>query len=140
VKYRPTDAELLDAIATLLEEEVLPVAPAAVRHKVRVAANLARILERQQALEPEALERERARIAELLGGDDPGPGPGGDDLGPGPAGLVRLRAAFDRRIRAEAWRGGEPGDFERRAWEVLVATARDDVAVAKPGHDSWEGE
>lgn len=131
MKYRPTDAELLDAIATLLEEEVLPVVPATIRHKVRVAANLARILERQQALEPEALERERARIVELLGADDPEPGTGG---------LVRLRAAFDRRIRAEAWRGGEPGDFEPRAWEVLVATARDDVAVAKPGHDSWEGE
>ena len=65
VKYRPTDAELLDAIATLLEDEVLPVVPPSVQHKVRVAANLARILERQQAIEPPALAKEQAALADV---------------------------------------------------------------------------
>lgn len=127
MKYRPSDAELLDVIAALLEDEVLPVAPPAVQHKVRVAANLTRILQRQQDLEPAALRREGERIAALLGRDDTGD-------------VRRLRTELDRRIRAEAWRTADAGDFERQVWDLLVATARDDVAVAKPGHDSWEGE
>ncbi len=120
MKYRPDDAELLDAVASLLEDEVLPAVGPGLQHKVRVAANLARILQRQQAVEPAALERERRALATLLYEDG--------DLGD-------LRAELDRRLRAE---DGELRDEE--VWEVLVATARDDLAAAKPGYDGWEGE
>lgn len=115
MKYRPTDAELLDAIAALLEDEVLPAAPPELQHKVRVAANLARILERQQALEPAATARERAATSQLLATTGP---------------IEDLRAELDRRLPDL-----DPGPV----WETLVAIARDDLAVAKPGYDNWQG-
>ena len=119
MKYRPNDGELLDAIASLLEEEVLPAVGPAQQHKVRVAANLARILQRQQATEPAALDREQASLAALLGQD-------GD--------LHELRAELERRLR------DDDGLDEAAVREVLVAAARDDLATAKPGYDAWEGE
>ena len=123
MKYRPDDAELLDAIAGLLETQVMAAVPPALQHQVRVAANLARILERQQALEPAARERERERLSALLGHD-------GD--------LEALRAELDARIRDDA--SGDDALDPRQLWDVLVATARDDLAAAKPGYDAWEGE
>lgn len=120
MKYRPSDAELLDAIAALLEDEVLPAVGPELQHKVRVAANLARILQRQQTLEPAALEKERQDLAALLGHD---------------GGLQELRAELDRRLSQE----DGPID-EAAVWEVLVAAARDDLAAVKPGYDAWEGE
>lgn len=118
MKYRPDDAELLAAIAELLEDQVLAAVPPALQHQVRVAANLARIMERGQALEPAAAERARQALAGLVGGD-------GD--------LAALTGRLDARIAA--------GDFDRPAvWDALVAICRDDLAVAKPGYDSWEGE
>ena len=119
MKYRPDDAELLDAIASLLEEEVLTAVGPDLQHKVRVAANLARILQRQQALEPAAIDREREELARLLGRE-------GD--------VRELRAELDRRLR----NGVEMDDAA--VWEALVAVARDDLAAAKPGYDAWEGE
>ncbi len=120
MKYRPDDAELLDAIASLLEEEVMPAVGPGLQHKVRVAANLSRILQRQEALEPAALEREKQALASLLRKE-------GD--------VKQLRAELDRRIRE-----GDPALDRAQVWEVLVATARDDLAAAKPGYDAWEGE
>ena len=120
MKYRPTDAELLDAIAGLLEDDVMPAVPPHLQHQVRVAANLARILERQQTLEPPALEREQKALEHLLGTE---------------GALTELRAELDRRLRAD-----DPALDEKAVWDVLVATARDDLATAKPGYDSWEGE
>lgn len=114
MKYQPDDAELLDAIAGLLEADVLPTVPPALQHQVRVAANLVRILERQQRLEPAAIERERHRLASLLGHE----------------GDVRdLRAELDRRI----------DELDRAdVWDALVAIARDDLSLSKPGYDVWE--
>ena len=44
-------------------------------------------------------------------------------------------ATLAARLRA----GDDPG-LEALAWPALVEVARQDVAVVKPGHDSWEGE
>lgn len=123
MKYRPDDSELLDAVASLLEGPVMAAVPTGLAHQVRVAANLCRILQRQQALEPAALERERAALLEVLG---PAAEPGRDVAG--------LRAELDRRLRA-----GDPDLDMGAVWEALVATARDDLATAKPGYDSWPG-
>ncbi len=120
MKYRPDDAELLDAISALLEDEVMPAVGPGLQHKVRVAANLARILQRQQALEPAALEKERRGLAALLGHTGE---------------LRDLRAELDRRLREKDASLGED-----EVWDVLVAVARDDLAAAKPGYDAWEGE
>jgi hypothetical protein len=120
VQYQPSAEELLSAIAELLEAELLPALPDALKHKCRVAANLARILERQERLGPEASARERDRLAALLGHD-------GD--------VAELSRELAQRIEAD-----DAPAFQRRAWDTLVAIARDDLAIAKPGHDSWEGQ
>jgi Domain of unknown function (DUF6285) len=123
MQYQPSAAELLAAVAELLEDDLLPAVPDALKHRTRVAANLARILEREEALGPDAAGRERERLAALVGGDD--------DAGADVVGLARELA---RRVRAD----DDPG-FQRDAWEALVAICRDDLAIAKPGHDAWEG-
>ncbi len=73
---------------------------------------------------PDAAARERERLRALLGGED-------EDDGDGAA---ALSARLARRIRAD-----DDPEFQRRAWDALVAIARDDLAIAKPGHDAWEG-
>ncbi len=120
MQYRPTTAELLAAVADLLETDVLAAVPADLQHKVRVAANLARVLEREARLEADSLAHERELLTELLGHAGP---------------VDDLRDELARRLRA-----GSDETFERAAWTALVAVARDDLAIAKPGHDQWEGE
>jgi hypothetical protein len=120
VQYRPTASELLSTLGDLLDDELLPALPVELQHKARVAANLARILERENELAPASLRRERELLAGLLGHDG--------EVG-------ELAAELASRLRA----GGD-AEFEAAAWEVLVAVGRDDLAIAKPGHDAWEGE
>lgn len=98
MQYRPSARELLDDLAELLDETLLPALPPELRHRARVGANLARILARETALGPAAADRERAARAAVPAGD------------------------------------------ERAEWEALVAICRDDLAIAKPGYDAWEGE
>jgi Domain of unknown function (DUF6285) len=134
MQYEPSAEDLLAAIAELLEDELLPAVPDAVRHKCRVAANLARILEREERHGPGAASRERERLWELLR-DPGGEGVGGTAVGPGGRDdAVELSRRLARRISAD----DDPA-FQRRAWDALVAIARDDLAIAKPGHDVWEG-
>jgi hypothetical protein len=118
MKFRPTDQELLGDIAALLEDQVMSAVGPELRHQVRVAANLARIMQRGAELEQAAIERERAALAQLLDQDGT---------------LTELQAALDERIRCAS-------EDDAAVWEVLVAIARDDLAIAKPGYDAWEGE
>ena len=118
MQFVPTAPELAAAIARLLEEQVGGEVPPHLQHPVRVAAHLARLLEREAALGPANAAREDALLTELLGAevDDP-------------------QAEVAARIREV-----DDPEFERRAWSALVEITRLDLAVAKPGHDSWEGE
>lgn len=119
MQYRPTDAELLEAIADLLVDEVQGAVPEHLRHRVRVAENLVRILEREARLGPPALQREAAALTGLVGPADD---------------VEAQRVELGRRLRAS----DDPA-FDAAAWEALVAITRDDLAIAKPGHDGWEG-
>jgi hypothetical protein len=121
MQYQPSAGQLLSAIAELLEDELLPALPDGLKHKCRVAANLARILEREEVLGPDAAARERERLVALVGHD------GGGDT-------VELARQAAERIRSD----DDPG-LQRRGWDALVAICRDDLAIAKPGHDAWEG-
>jgi Domain of unknown function (DUF6285) len=121
MQFVPTAAELASAIADLLEEHIIGAVPGHLQHPVRVAGHLARLLEREARLGPGAADRERRLLGELLGVDD------GD--------VQALSTALADRIRT----GGD-ADFERAAWSTLVEITRGDLAIAKPGHDSWEGE
>jgi Domain of unknown function (DUF6285) len=121
MQYEPSAEQLLAAIAELLEDEVLAAVPDALKHKCRVAGNLARILERQEALGPAGVARERERLAALVGTA-------------GSADNVELSRQLAQRIKTD-----DDPDFQRSAWDALVAICREDLAIAKPGHDAWEG-
>ena len=117
MQFEPDAPTLLAAVARLLNEQVLGAVPAELAHPVRVAAHLATLVERQLRLGPDADRRER----ELL------------------AGLVGSESADPNGLLAERLRHDDDEELERAAWPVLVEIARLDLAVAKPGHDRWEG-
>lgn len=117
--YRPDAATLLAAVAEVLDE-VLDHVPADQRHQVRVAAHLARLVERETMLGGTAAADEARALADLL--DVPI-----DEL-------AVLNEALAQRLRAE------PGpEFEAAAWSVLVEITRRDLEIDKPGHTDWTG-
>lgn len=118
---RPTSAELLETVADLLEEQLMPATQGAVRHQVRVAGNLCRILEREARLGPSQDERE----AELLRAV----------LHPAAEGANTLELNNEL---VEALKRGEDPALERRAWRALLEIVRGKLAIAKPGHDAYD--
>lgn len=118
---RPTAAELLATIAELLEGEALEATQGGLRHQIRVAGNLCRIVERELELGP-ALD---AREVELLSGV----------LGVDPAG--RDARSLAGELVERLGKGHDP-ELERRAWRALVEIVRGKLAVAKPGHDAYD--
>ena len=118
MQFVPEAADLLAAIGKLLDEKVLNVVPPDLQHQVRVAAHLSTLLEREARLGPAGAARERELLTGLLGEevDDP-------------------NAALAARIRE-----GDDESFEARAWPIVVEITKMDLAIAKPGHDRYEGE
>jgi hypothetical protein len=118
VQFVPEAADLLAAIGKLLDEKVLNVVPPDLQHQVRVAAHLSTLLEREARLGPAGAAKERELLTGLLGEevDDP-------------------NAVLAARIRE-----GDDESFEARAWPVVVEITKMDLAIAKPGHDRYEGE
>jgi hypothetical protein len=118
VNDRPTAAELLRDIADLLEGDVLAAVSGPLQHNVRVAGNLARIVQRELELAPVAAEREQRLLADLLRADGT---------------IEELNAQLAERLRA----ADDPA-FARAAWPALLEIARDKLAVNKPGHDAYD--
>jgi hypothetical protein len=118
MQFVPSAAELAAAIARSLDEHVVGAVPPHLQHGVRVAGHLASLLERELRLGPANAARERRLLNQLLGVEVPDP-----------------NAEVAARIRDT-----DDPEFERRAWTALVEITRGDLAIAKPGHDSWEGE
>ena len=110
---RPTAAELLEAVADSLDGEVLPVVDFTVQHKVRVAANICRIVIRELRLGAEVDRREQAALVELLGLDGTLP-----ELNA--AAAVHLRAADGAELPA--------------AVDVLIDAVAGKLTVNKPGY------
>jgi hypothetical protein len=113
--------ELLDDIASLLEGEVLSAVSGPLQHRVRVAANLARIVQRELELGPAGAAAERQRLGALVGDTN------GD--------LAELRARLAARLRDPA---PLTADEQHAIYDALVATVRADLAISKPGYDSLE--
>lgn len=121
----PTAAELLSTVVEVLTDEVVPALTGPVQHHARVAANLVAIVERELRLGGDAATRERAAIAALLDSDD------------GTSDVATLRARL-----AAALRSGMADDetIDENVWRTLMAVVRDDLSIAKPGHDAWDGD
>lgn len=115
---RPTAAELLADIAALLEGDVLAAVSGPLQHNVRVAANLARVVERELASGPAAADRERALLGAVLGAD---------------GSVAELNAVLADRLRS----GDDPA-LGRAAWPALLEITRAKLAVDKPGHDTYD--
>jgi hypothetical protein len=125
---RPTAAELLATITDYLDGEVLPNVEGTLRYHTLVAANLARILQREAVAYPAAVAAEREALAGLLGREEP-------EQSDDPVGEL---AALNAEL-AHLLRHGE-GDvaFERRCWEVLLPATAAKLAINKPGYDSYD--
>ena len=112
---RPTQAELLDAVAGFLRDEAVPAldktAPG-LAFQLRVAANALAILEREARLGPDADRREHARLVKLLGRDGTL-----DDL--------------NRALAAEL-RAGTRDERDAALMAHLEATVADKIAIANP--------
>ena len=117
---RPTAQELLSSIADLLEGEVLTSTHGALKHQVRVAGNLCRILEREVGQRDANAAREVALLAAVL------------DVDP----VEHDAEALNRQLAEQL--ASEPDlELERRAWPALVEIIRGKLAIDKPGHDAY---
>jgi hypothetical protein len=118
---RPTARELLATLSTFFDEELLPALTGPLQYRVRVAANLVKILERELALGPAHDRDERAALAALVdcvASDD----------------LIAINARLSEAIEA--------GEFDRQGeplWHALMAITRAKLAVVKPGYDAYDG-
>ncbi len=118
---RPTAAELLGAIAELLEGALIGSIQGPLQHQVRVAGNLCRILEREAQLGGAQDAREVELLAGLLGVE--------------PEGRDARTLSQELVLRLDA---GHDAQLERKAWPALVEIVRGKLAIAKPGHDAYD--
>jgi hypothetical protein len=118
---RPTAAELLEDIATTLDDRILPLLSGNEQHQVRVAANLCRILQREVELGPGLEAEERALLAELLPDRPAG------------ATVAELQAELARRVATV-----DDREFLGRAHAALLTMTRGKLAVNKPGYDAFD--
>ncbi len=123
MQQRPTAAELLADISALLTQ-VIDVVPDPQKHQVRVAANLAGIVEREVTLGPGNDDNERTRLAALLN-------EGAD------TDLATLRTQLLARLADPS--PLEP-DESLAIYDVLLETVRADLAISKPGYADWTRE
>ena len=50
-------------------------------------------------------------------------------------------AALRGKLASELRRGMADDDAtNERVWHTLMAVVRDDLTIAKPGHDAWDGD
>jgi hypothetical protein len=126
---RPDARELLATLGDFLEQELLPDLDGPLKYRTRVAANLARILERELRLGNGFLLRERDRLCRLLG-------VGSEDLVPGS--LHDQVEDLNQQLVSELQQDALPAGFEAEAWNVLLAVTRDKLAIVRPGYDDHD--
>ncbi|HZR80857.1 MAG TPA: DUF6285 domain-containing protein [Candidatus Binatia bacterium] len=130
---RPTAHELLTALQRFLDEDVVPATEGRRQFLARVAANVARTVDRELASEEEQLRAEWRGLDALLG------------VEPEPATRADLRAAIARRTESLCARiraGDADGDtpFRETLFAHLRATVRDKLLVANPAWLPRDGE
>ena len=123
---RPTVLELLAAVRTFLEEDVVPGLEGRKRFHALVSANVLGILERELGGEEPALLAEWTRLARLLGLDDPR----------APERIAPLRAAV-RELTEQLVERIRRGDADAGPWAEAVRahvreTVMEKLRVANP--------
>ncbi|HET9475909.1 MAG TPA: DUF6285 domain-containing protein [Dehalococcoidia bacterium] len=122
---RPSYDELLGAIETFLDREIVPNVPGSRGFHARVAANALRIVRRELEHRESQLLAEWQGLDELLGGEER------------PPTLEALAKSLDERNRrlAERIRGGEAdeGDFAERVRKHVTRTVAEKLRVSDPG-------
>jgi len=116
----------LATVAEYLEDELIAALDGPLAYRSRVAANLVRILQREQELGGASLRREYALLRALL------------DLEPdaaAPESLADAVLELNRRVVAAIDAGAIA---HARAWPVLMEIARAKLAIIRPGYDAWD--
>jgi hypothetical protein len=133
VQPRPRADELLATVAEVLERDLVPALSGPAQHHARVAASLVGIVERELRLGPAAQAREVEVLRGLLGTSVDT----ATDHTTSEDDVVALRTRLAAELRA-----GMADDPARAAeiWPALMELVRADLAIAKPGHDSWDGQ
>jgi Domain of unknown function (DUF6285) len=123
---RPTAEEILRDVAALLDDVLVPALSGPAQHQARVAASLIGIVHREVQLGSDNDAAEREAWVDVLG-----------DSAPAGADLLTLR-----REAAGALRNGlaDAPASDAAVWPVLLRATRADLAIVKPGHDSWDGD
>ena len=112
----PEIAELLEAVALLLREQVAPATAGQLSFHARVAAKTLDIVRRELLLGPDAQARELQRLHALLGAE-------------APEKLADANRLLCQRIAAGAIGAGTPGLLDH-----LMQTACDKLAIDQPGY------
>lgn len=113
---RPDIAELLEAVAAFLREQVVPATEGQVAFHARVAANTLDIVRREVQLGPVAQSNELARLHALLGSG-------------APADLAEANRLLCARIATGDIDPATPGLLDH-----LRQTTRDKLAIDQPGY------
>ena len=122
---RPSAEELLGALERFLREEALPALDGPRRFHARVAANVAALVAREIARGDADLRAEWARLARLLGREEPAP----PDAGALRAALEDANRELVRRIRAGQ---ADAGPWRAAVLAHLKATVAAKLAVSLP--------
>lgn len=128
MQHPPTAADLLATVAEVLNDEIVPVLAGPVQHHARVAASIVAIIEREVRLGPAGAVREQHLLGEILA-LDPAAGSIADDPD-------QRRAAVAQALRAGL---ADTPEIHAEVWAHLREIVRADLAIAKPGYDTWEG-
>ena len=112
----PPTGELLESVAHFLRDELLPSLGGAQGFKLRISINAIDLVRREIDLQGAADERERARLAELVGG----------------ASLEAMRQALCEKIASGALTLDHPGLRQH-----LRATAMDRLAIDQPSYSAY---
>lgn len=116
---RPTPAELLDAVAAFLREQVVPATSGPLAFHARVAANALDIAQRQIALADAAHRREHGALVQLLGAD-----PRTD--------VTQLNQMLCQHLASGAMDLGTPG-LAACLWQITL----DKLAVDQPTYETY---
>jgi hypothetical protein len=117
---RPTAAELTEAVAQFLAQELAPtVSDPRLRFRVLIAANLMQIVTRELLAGDAPLIEEHARLVELLGKREEAP-----------ANSAELRTSIDRLARELRSRIRQ-GEADDGPWHALVAAYAEESLVEK---------